>query len=109
MNKQNMKNMIVLKDLPSNIIDEAIVILKPNVKLREFSFKDNKKIDNKQKENAKNYIVNEAQMVISYYLKSIEKNKRNEFISNIKIKKKYNYLKAFSIIICFAFIISLIL
>mgnify|MGYP003293870413 CR=1 FL=1 len=34
MNTENMKNMLVLKDLPSNIVDEAIVILKPNVKLK---------------------------------------------------------------------------
>ena len=30
MNDLDMKNIIVLKDLPSNIIDEAIVILKNN-------------------------------------------------------------------------------
>ena len=30
MNNLDMKNIIVLKDLPSNIIDEAIVILKDN-------------------------------------------------------------------------------
>ena len=29
-----MKNIIVLKDLPSNIIEEAFVILKPNKKLK---------------------------------------------------------------------------
>ena len=30
MNTDDMKNMVVLKNLPSNIVDEAIVILKPN-------------------------------------------------------------------------------
>ena len=29
-----MKNMIVLKNLPSNIVDEAFVILKPNSKIK---------------------------------------------------------------------------
>ena len=29
-----MKNIIVLKDLPSNIIEEAFVILKPNKKVK---------------------------------------------------------------------------
>ena len=30
MDISNMKNMVVLKNLPSNIVDEAIVILKNN-------------------------------------------------------------------------------
>ena len=106
MNKQNMKNMIVLKDLPSNLIDEAIVILKPNVKLKELDLKNNK---NKYKDNSKNYIVNEAQMVISNYLSNIEKDRKNEFIINKKIKKKYKILKIISILFCLAFIISLVI
>ena len=37
MNTENMKNMVVLKNLPSNIVEEAIVVLKNNevVKDRE--------------------------------------------------------------------------
>ena len=35
MSTENMKNMVVLKNLPSNIVDEAIVILKPNIKLKK--------------------------------------------------------------------------
>ena len=42
-----MKNILVLKDLPSNIVDEAIVILKPNVKLRNLNMIDNKKGNNR--------------------------------------------------------------
>ena len=34
MNSKIMKNIVVLKDLPSNIIDEAIVILKDNSKIK---------------------------------------------------------------------------
>ena len=30
MEKGQMKNIVVLKNLPSNLVDEAIVILKPN-------------------------------------------------------------------------------
>ena len=40
---ENMKNMVVLKNLPSNIVDEAIVILKPNVKLKSLDLAENKK------------------------------------------------------------------
>ena len=34
MEANKMKNMIVLKNLPSNIVDEAFVILKPNSKIK---------------------------------------------------------------------------
>ena len=30
MNESKMKNMVVLKNLPSNIVEEAYVVLKPN-------------------------------------------------------------------------------
>ena len=33
MKPESMKNIIVLKDLPSNIVDEAFVILKSNKKI----------------------------------------------------------------------------
>jgi len=32
MDIQNMKNMVVLKNLPSNLVEEAFVVLKDNVK-----------------------------------------------------------------------------
>ena len=36
--KQNqMKNMVVIKDLPSNIVDEAIIILKNNKKIKSLN------------------------------------------------------------------------
>ena len=44
MNISHMKNIVVLKDLPSNIVDEAIVILKSGNKV-----KDKKVIENNYK------------------------------------------------------------
>ena len=43
METSNLKNMVVLKNLPSNIVDEAIIVLKANkktkkLKLAVFSF-----------------------------------------------------------------------
>ena len=32
MNTENMKNILILKDLPSNLVEEAIVFLKQNQK-----------------------------------------------------------------------------
>ena len=39
MNQEKLKNIIILKDLPSNLIEEAIIILKDN------NSKDKKKME----------------------------------------------------------------
>ena len=38
----DMKNMIVLKDLPSNLIEEAFVVLKENKKIHKYQTVENK-------------------------------------------------------------------
>ena len=35
MEASNLKNMVVLKNLPSNIVDEAIIVLKTNKKAKK--------------------------------------------------------------------------
>lgn len=102
MNTENMKNMVMLKNLPSNIVEEAIVILKPNVKLKNLDFAENKKTGNKKIkneniDNPKKYIINEAEMVISNYLSKIEKEKKNALKENRKMENKYKRLRAVSI------------
>ena len=68
MNPNQMKNMIVLKDLPSNLIDEAFIILKNNKKIKALERIENKNNSKLQKENSREYIVKEAEMIISNYL-----------------------------------------
>ena len=46
MDIKSMKNIIVLKDLPSNVVEEAFVILKDNVKIHN---KEIKNIKDKEK------------------------------------------------------------
>lgn len=100
MNINNMKNIVVLKDLPSNIVEEAIVILKANVDLKRNevmdSKKENIKVGAKLKNNSKDYIVKEAEMIVSNYITSIEKPKQLE-LTNKKLIKQYNNLKKLSI------------
>ena len=71
MDISNMKNMVVLKNLPSNIVDEAIVILKSNKKIKKLEYAESKlnnsKNNNENKNNNNDYIVNEAEMIISNY------------------------------------------
>lgn len=101
MDTKNMKNIVVLRDLPSNIVEEAIVILKANVDLKKHeiidSKKENIKVGAKVKNNSRDYIVKEAESVVSNYISSIEKPKELE-ISNKKLKKQYNNLKKLSIV-----------
>lgn len=37
MDVSNMKNIIVLKNLPSNLVEEAIVVLKENKKVKDIN------------------------------------------------------------------------
>ena len=112
MDKGNMKNMVILKDLPSNIVEEAIVILKPNVKFISLNAAETKKDNNKKRENegkkSKKYIINEAEMVIGNYLSQIEKHKRKTYNLNKKLENKYKIIKIIAIILGIAFVLSLI-
>ena len=104
MKETKMKNMIVLKNLPSNVIEEAFVIVKSTKKaknLQDVEKKeqnkrtiDNKKI-NDESSNYNSYIVKEAEVVISNYIESLEiKDKKN---SSLKINNKNNIkLKIYS-------------
>lgn len=108
MDTENMKNMVVLKNLPSNIVDEAIVILKPNIKLKSLDTVDKKNNKNKKtnKENTKKYIINEAEMVVSNYLSKIEDDKKNIAKINKKIENKYKRVRAISIILGILFLVN---
>ena len=109
MNTDNMKNMLVLKDLPSNIVDEAIVILKPNIKLKSLDVSQNNIKNKKIKvENPKEYIINEAEMLISNYISKIENDKNKNIKINKKIEDKCKRLKLMSILLGIAFLTSIV-
>jgi hypothetical protein len=99
MGNDKLKNMIVLKNLPSNVIEEAIVILKPNIRLKKTDYADKKSKNtlSDKKLSSKEYIVNEAQMVISSYISNIEKPKREKFKQDSKIRSECKKLKIMSI------------
>ena len=97
---ENVKNMLILKNLPSNIIDEALIILKPNSKInKEYYLKTSfREMNNKDAEEAQDqsdYVIREAEFVIKDFIENLEK-KQDEEINNI-IKKKYNILKIITI------------
>jgi hypothetical protein len=101
MNIENMKNMVVLKNLPSNIVDEAIVILKPNIKLKSLDKieKNNQKNKSEKIESSKKYIINEAEMLIANYIYKMENDKNKNIKVNKKIEDKCKRLKMVSVLL----------
>lgn len=99
MNNLDMKNIIVLKDLPSNIIDEAIVVLKNN----KIKRKDGN--ENLDDDFVNINIVEEAQQIIGEYIEKMENTKKEE-INERKILIKYKKLQLVTILLGAMMIIS---
>lgn len=110
MESSNMKNMVVLKNLPSNMVEEAIIIFKETqkVKQKEFIDKSNKRNIEERHFKSKEYILKEAEMLVTDYINKIE-NKGNIEKSEKSIKEKYKKLQKYSIVLTGIFIISLII
>lgn len=105
METKNMKNMVIIKDLPSNLIEEAFVVLKPGIKNKLKKSIKNNNLENKKDD----YILKEARMVISNYISDMKKSGKKE--ESDKLKKKNNRLKKiiFALIIMYFITIKLIL
>ena len=110
MESSNMKNMVVLKNLPSNMIEEAIIIFKgkQKVKEKELIDKSNKISFEERQPKSKEYILREAEMLVSDYINKIENKKQKEILDK-NIKQKYQNLKKYSITSTILLIISLII
>lgn len=95
MNSKVMKNIVVLKDLPSNIIDEAIVILKDNSKIKSLEvIEKNELVESKHKTNDnKEYILKEAEMVISNYISDVKEEKQLKSVNIKSLEKQCKRLK----------------
>ena len=99
MEASKLKNMVVLKNLPSNIVDEAIIILKTSKKVKKLQkIEKNKNVQIKEDtKKDKEYILKEAEMLVNNYISKIENNDKKE-IFNKEAKEKYNKLKKYAII-----------
>lgn len=99
MQNSNMKNIVVLKNLPSNLVDEAIVILKSKktAKRLEFIEKKSNITYNRTKEN-NDYVIREAESVITSYISKLEKNNYVKKSTN-NIETKYKKIRAYSIFV----------
>ena len=73
METSRLKNIVVLKNLPSNIVDEAIVVLKTNKKVKKLQkIEQNKNsISSEGDKKDKEYILKEAEMIVNNYISKI--------------------------------------
>lgn len=100
MENNKIKNTIVLRGMASNVVDEAIVILKPHIKIKKTQVV--KKI--KEKNNSKELILKEAEHIVSEYVnkifvEEIEKTK-------IKLERKVKKLKIISLMFFIILIVT---
>ena len=79
---EGLKNMIVVKNIPSNIVEEAFIIVKENLKIEKLDI---------DKKNENKLIIKEAEDIIQSCESLIEKNEENNKIK--KREKKCKRLK----------------
>lgn len=75
MNKEKLNNIVILKEIPSNLIDEAIIILKSNNSLNKKKIEDYAKLEGM--DTVKNYLKEEK------HKRSLKKKKIYFFIAII--------------------------
>lgn len=97
----NMKNMVVLRNLPSNIVDEAFVVLKSSKKVKRLEKIENNKNSKIESEvpKGKDYVLKEAEMLVSDYISKIEDNDKRYLKKEEKSPKKYKKLAYISTIV----------
>lgn len=101
MDINKMRNIVILKDLPSNLVDEAFVVLKNNQRIKNIEYADNKydKFSSDVVEENEEYIVKEAELIVSDYINKIENNGDVEECGDKKLLKKYKLLKALTVVL----------
>ncbi len=106
-----LRNIVILRDLPSNVIEEAFVVLKKNQKAKKLEHIDNKNNFSCEKngEDENEFIVREAELLIQNYVES--NNNVPKENQNYKLNKKYKRLKRIATVLacCLFFAIIYIL
>ena len=98
METSKLKNMVVLRNLPSNLVDEAIIVLKSNKKIKKLEkLEKNRGTSLEKTKKDKEYILKEAEMIVNEYMSKIE-NKDKKEIFNKEAKIKYKKLRKYAIV-----------
>lgn len=107
MEKCKMKNVVVLRNLPSNLIEEAFVIVKSKKVARSLEHIDGKNENIERKDKDDGYIVREAESVLTSYVSLMEK--KDEKKVDLGIKRRYNMLKIYGVLVTVAFLVAIVL
>ena len=104
MEKCKMKNVVVLRNLPSNLIEEAFIVVKSKKIAKSLERIDarNEKIEGKNKDDG--YIVREAESVLASFVSLKERKK-----VDLGLKRRYNMLKIYGVLVTVAFVVAVIL
>lgn len=95
-----MKNIIVLKDLPSNLVEEAIVILKKGSKVKNKEMADRSHKGGFEENSDGNYeiAIKEAEYIVGDYMKKLEKPEDNT--QNLrKLRLQYKKMQICSVLL----------
>lgn len=110
MEASKLKNMVVLKNLPSNIVDEAIIVLKANKKVKKLQkIEKDKLAQEKEEKKDKDYILKEAEMLLNNYISKVDKDSYQKNKETKISKNKYEKIKKYSIITTILCIIQAII
>lgn len=104
MQLSKMKNIIVLKGMASNVVDEAIVVLKPNVNIKQSEYYNGKNKNIANNKNKKMILMKEAENTIDMYVHKLEKS--NNKIRENNFKKKYRFLQISNCILILIILIA---
>ena len=91
----NLKNMVKLRNLPSNLVEEAYVVFKSNKDAKKFASIEQQKLDQciKKLTPKNNYAIKQAELVVTDYILKIKqgnasiKEKKLQAQKNKKLKK----------------------
>ena len=100
METSNLKNTVILKSVPSNIIEEAIIVLKKGIKIKECQMQNNAEKND--------HIIKEAEMIINEYCERVENSKKKDKLIK-KIQRKYAKAKKILIIASIISVIEMII
>ena len=104
----NSKNMVILKDLPSNIVKEAYVVFKSTKMARKLQKLERNSKENMNKTKDEEYAIKEAEMLVLDYVEKVDKSEK-EVILNSRINKKLKkYAYIASIVMFLQFILLII-
>lgn len=110
MDENKMKNIVVLKQLPSNIIEEAFVVLKDNIKVKDIKYSNNKFANSTEKsENKNDYIVKEAELVVEDYICKVEEQEEKYLSNGKKLKEQYKKVKSLNLTLGIMLLLSLVM